>query len=207
MNYQITERNGIYTAAIPLALKDGRTLWIRGSASVQDTYRDFGINPAIEGYAMVGWNPFKSIGKVVKKITKNKALRKVLKVAKKITTHPATIAALGIVTGGASVAPMTAAALAINLAEKAAKGGKKGDAARAVLKTAVKSAEEKEAKAKKVAALRQQMLEKGLITPEMLSKLQARAMRRAVLRRKKFLSRMPIQKRAASFLVNQHLAA
>jgi len=53
MNYQITEKNGIYTATLPLPLTDGRTLLIRSSASIADTYREFGLDPRIAGMQMV----------------------------------------------------------------------------------------------------------------------------------------------------------
>lgn len=202
MQYRITEKNGIYTAELPLPLVDGRTLVIRSSASVADTYKELGLNPAIEG---VGWNPFKAIGKVVKKITKNKVFRKVIGVAKDIIKNPVTTAALGVVTGGAAIPALASANMAIRLAEEAAKGGKKAAAARKLIAASSKAAERDEARSAKVQQVKQAAIQKGLLTPETATRLAARQMRRQVeLAKAKSVAvkALPPKVRALKFLVD-----
>ncbi|UCC72287.1 MAG: hypothetical protein JSV86_18260 [Gemmatimonadota bacterium] len=95
---------------------------------------------ARRGQPEVGIWPFKQIGRLVKKVTSSKAVKKALGVVKDVVKSPITTAALGVVTGGASV-PFTAAASgAIRLAEQAAKGGKAAAAAARLLKASARTA-------------------------------------------------------------------
>lgn len=117
MKVQVAEKDGVYTATVPLMLRDGRQLLIEASASVAGVYDDFGISEEVG-------NIFKDVGKFFKKVAKSKAIRKAVKITKDIIKSPITTAALGVVTGGSAIAPMAAANVAVRLAEQAAKGGK-----------------------------------------------------------------------------------
>jgi len=112
------EKDGIYTATIPLRARDGRMLYFSGTASLDDTYKQFAVDPQISGI-------FDDIGKVFKKVTKSKAFRGALKVVKSVVKSPITTAALGVVTGGAAIAPMAAANMALRVVESATKGSGK----------------------------------------------------------------------------------
>lgn len=81
------------------------------------------------------------LGKFFKGIAKSKALRKALKIAKDIVKSPITTAALGIVTGGAAIPALTAANAAIRIAEAAKLTGKKGQAARKVIRASLQAAD------------------------------------------------------------------
>jgi hypothetical protein len=115
---KFTERDGIITATIPLLTRDGRLVLVSGSASIEETAGEFGIEPDVSGL-------FGKIGKFFKKVTKNKAFKKAFKITKSILKSPITTAALGVVTGGAAIAPMAAINVAMNVADEAAKGSKK----------------------------------------------------------------------------------
>lgn len=211
MKYTITERNGVYTATLPLALRDGRTLLIRGSASIADTYRELGLDPRIHAYAdspEVGGFPgslFKGIGKVVKKITKSKVLRKVVGVGKSILKSPITTVALGAITGGSALPALASANVAIRLAEAATKGGKKGKAARKVLKAAKHKTDRRRRKLAKARVVKQRLIRSGKLNPQSLADLQMRALRNKI-RKAKAMRRAPTRARAADWLVNVHLA-
>lgn len=224
MNYRLKEKGGVITAELPIALNDGRTLMIRSSARVEDTAREMGFDPRLlaAGDAMVGWNPFKAIGKIVKKIAKSKVIRKVVKVAKDVVKNPITTAALGAVSGGTLLAPMAAANAAVRLTEAAVKMGKKGAKAAKVLRGAVKASKKKQQRRAKVVRLRRGLKRRGLFRPKTLANLQLRAMKRKVLLKKarrralmklaaKARSKSPQVRRAAhakrtaDFLVNVHL--
>lgn len=131
MQIQVTEKNGVYTATIPLLLRDGTQLLVQGSASVAGVYDDFGLPEEVGGI-------FDDVGKFFKKVAKNKAIRKAVKITKDVIKSPITTAALGVVTGGAAIAPMAAANVAVRLAEQAAKGGKQ---ARKVIQSSIKLAD------------------------------------------------------------------
>jgi hypothetical protein len=207
MNYVITEKNGIYTAALPLALKDGRTLWIRASASTDETYRDLGLDPRIGEFAEqpeVGGFPgslFKGIAKAVKKITKSKAIRKVVGIGKSILKSPITTVALGAVTGGSALPALAAANVGIRLAEAATKGGKKGKAARKILKVSKRKADNHARKLRKAAIVKQKLMKAGKLNPQGLADLQLRALTRKLQAAKK----KPTGARATDFLVNVQL--
>lgn len=211
MNYVIAEKNGVYTAVVPLALRDGRKLMIRGSASIADTYRELGLDPRIHFLAEqseVGGFPgslFKSIGKAVKKITKSKALRKVVGVAKSVLKSPITTVALGAVTGGSALPALAAANVAVRVAESAAKGGKKGQAARKLLKAAKRSSDKQKIKLRKANIVKQKLVASGKLNPQSLADLQMRALRNKI-RKAKAMKRLPTKARAADWLVNVHLA-
>lgn len=194
MNYQITKNGGVYTAAIPYAMENGNILLVEGRADIRDTYRDFGLNPDEVG------GLFGSIGKFFKKVTKNKAFRKALKISKKIFKSPITTAALGVVTGGAAIAPLAAANIALNVADSAAKHGKKGKAARKLIRGTMKLADKDALKRRKLAFIKKRMIARGLLTPAALAKIAARR----VAIRKQQLSKLPIGERANSFLLNTH---
>lgn len=114
-----TEKNGVYNATIPLRTRDGRTLYITGSATVGEVAEEFGFTEDEIG------SFFGSIGKAFKKIAKNKAFKKALKITKSVLKSPITTAALGVVTGGAAIAPMAAVNIAMNVADMALKGTSK----------------------------------------------------------------------------------
>lgn len=211
MKYWIKEKNGVYTAFLPLALRDGRQLIIKASASIGDTYRELGLDPHIHAYAdspEVGGFPgsmFKSIGKAVKKITKSKVLRKVVGVGKSILKSPITTVALGAVTGGSALPALASANMAIRVAEAATKGGKKGAAARKLLKAAKRSTDRKQVKLAKARVVKQKLIRSGKLNPQSLADLQLRALRNKI-RRAKAMRRAPIRARSADWLVNVHLA-
>jgi hypothetical protein len=160
MRYSVTEKDGVYTATIPIPLSDGQELLIQGKASVGEVMDELGLCLGCGGvcsgsmgcdHSEVGWNLFEEIGKVgksvvkeVKKIGKGKAVRKAVKIAKDVITNPVTHAALGVVTGGASVPGMAAATAAIKLADEATKDTPRGKKARKVLKRSVKLAKRRE---------------------------------------------------------------
>lgn len=211
MQYTITEKDGVYTAMIPLALRDGRVLEIRGSASVADTYRELGLDPGMyfmQDQPEVGGFPgslIKGIGKVVKKITKSKALRKVVGVAKSVLKSPITTVALGAVTGGSALPALASANVAIRLAEAATKGGKKGKTARKFLKSAKRQSDKRKIKLLKAKRVRKKLVAQGKLNPQNLADLQLRALRYKV-RKAKARSQKPVTARAADWLVNVHLA-
>lgn len=204
MKYIITEKDGVFTARLPLALRDGRTLWISASASIGDTYRELGLDPAMIGMEEVGGFPgsmFKSIGKAVKKITKSKVLRQVVKIGKSVIKSPITSVALGAVTGGAALPALAAANVAVRVAEAATKGGKKGNAARKILKVS-KQAADKEQRRKVGLA---KAIKSGRLNPTVLANMQARMLRQKIAKTKR-MQRAPTKARAADWLVNVHLA-
>lgn len=224
MKIRLYESPGSVTAELPIMLDDGRKLMIRSTATLADVAREMGLDPRAiaAGDVIVGWNPFKAIGKVVKKIAKSKVIRKVVKVAKDVIKNPITTAALGAVSGGTLLAPMAAANAAVRLTEAAIKAGKKGAKAAKVLRAAVKASDKHEAKRAKVIKLRDGLKKRGLLNPQTLAKLQLKAARRKVViakARKEALRRLgekarggsPAAARAiraqrtADFLVNVHL--
>ena len=221
LQYRITEKDGIIAAELPIPTDDGNEIVIRAEESLADIARELGYDPAIfsAGEAIVGWNPFKAIGKVIKKIGKSKVLRKVVSVAKDVIKNPITTAALGAVSGGTLLAPMAAANAAVRLTEAAVKAGKKGIAATKTIRKAVKFATKKKRKKRKVRRLASGMKRRGLLNPRILSKLQMRMAKRKVLAKKartralkklgklaKRGSRRATSARAADFLVNVHLS-
>jgi len=224
MKIRVYEKNGLVTAELPIPMDDGRKLMIRSTASILDTARELGIDPRAlaAGEVIVGWNPFKAIGKLVKKIAKSKVIRKVVKVAKDVIKNPITTAALGAVSGGTLLAPMAAANAAVRLTEAAVKGGKKGLKATKILRSAVKAANKHEAKRAKVVRIRNGLKKRGLLNPQTLANLQLRAARRKIViarARKAALQKLAARARAGSpaasralkarqtadFLVNVHL--
>lgn len=118
MKYRITERNGIYTATLPLPLSDGRVLLIRSSASVADTMRDFGQSPEVVG------DIFGDIGNFFKKVTKSKVVRSVVKVGKDIVRSPIVKAAAGALGGPGAYGALDAADKGISVVEQITKGNK-----------------------------------------------------------------------------------
>jgi hypothetical protein len=191
MNYRITENQGVYTATIPIPLESGKILLINGRASLEDTYKDFGINPEVGGF-------FGDVGRFFKKITKSKALRKAVGVAKSILKSPVTTAALGVVTGGAAIPALASANAAIRIAEEAKKTGKKAANARKLMRATMKVAEKKKLKRIAIAQQKNLVLKHGKLPIEKLgSKIKAK---------KAALSRQPVTSRAADFLVNVHFA-
>jgi hypothetical protein len=191
MKYSITENQGVYTATIPIALDSGKILLIKGRAALDDTYKDFAMNPEVGGF-------FGDVGRFFKKITKSKALRKAVGVAKGILKNPITTAALGIVTGGAAVPALGAANAAIRIAEEAKKTGKKAIAARKLIRASIKVANKKKLKRIAIAKQKQLVLERGKFPMEKLpAKFKAK---------KRTLAKLPTAARAADFLVNVHLA-
>jgi len=116
MKVIFTEKDGIYNASIPLRTRDGRTVLITGSASVGEVAEEFGFSEDEIG------SIFGDIGKAFKKIAKNKAFKKAIKITKSVLKSPITTAALGVVTGGAAIAPMAAVNVALNVADMATKG-------------------------------------------------------------------------------------
>jgi len=116
MKVIFTEKDGIYNASIPLRTRDGRTVLITGSASVGEVAEEFGFTEDEIG------SIFGDIGKAFKKIAKNKAFKKAIKITKSVLKSPITTAALGVVTGGAAIAPMAAVNVALNVADMATKG-------------------------------------------------------------------------------------
>lgn len=221
LQYRITEKDGIIAAELPIPTDDGGEIVFRAEESLADVARELGYDPAVfaAGESMVGWNPFKAIGKVVKKIAKSKVLRKVVSVAKDVIKNPITTAALGAVSGGTLLAPMAAANAAVRLTEAAVKAGKKGIAATKTIRKAVKFATKKKRKSKKIRRIAKGMKRRGLANPRMLSKIQMRVARRKVLAKKartralkrlgtlaKRGSRRATSARAADFLVNVHLS-
>lgn len=160
MNYTVTEKDGIYTATIPIPLSNGQELLVQGRASVDEVAEEMGLCIGCGGvngcigceYPEVGaWydDVYKFASdtvKTVKKAAKSKAVRKAVKIVKDVVKHPATNIALGVVTGGASVPAMTAAQTAIHIAEAALKPGPKGQKARKLLKKGIKSHRKREAR-------------------------------------------------------------
>lgn len=218
--YIVREKDGVITAELPIPLDDGRQLVIRASERIEDVARELGFDPRMmtAGETIVGWNPFKAIGKFVKKIAKSKVIRKVVKVAKDVVKNPITTAALGAVSGGTLLAPMAAANAAVRLTEAAVKAGKKGAKAAKVLRSAVNISNKHEAKRKKVKRLAAGMKRRGLLNPRTLSKLQMKIAKRKILLKKarsnalkrlgqkaRAGSRTAQAARAADFLVNVHL--
>lgn len=224
MRIRVYEQDGMITAELPIPLDDGRKLMIRSTASIAETAREMGFDPRAiaAGDVIVGWNPFKEIGKVVKKIAKSKVIRKVVKVAKDVIKNPITTAALGAVSGGTLLAPMAAANAAVRLTEAAVKAGKKGIKATKVLRAAVKASNKHDKRRRKVARLRKGLKRRGFLNPNILAKLQLKAARRKIViarARKEALRRLGAKarrgspaaaralraKRTADFLVNVHL--
>jgi hypothetical protein len=219
MKYMITERNGILTATLPLALRDGRTLLIRASASIEDTYRELGLDPAIhflQNNPEVGGFPgslFRSIGRTVKKIAKSKVLRKVVKIGKSVLKSPVTSVALGAITGGAAVAPLAAANVAVRLAEAATKGGKKGKRAKKILRASKRAADRRKLKLRKARSVRTKLSKRGKLNPAALADLQLRALRNKLKSkkrksrvRKRMSPKRKMASRTADWLVNVHFA-
>lgn len=155
MAITITEEGGTYTCTVPLKLKDGRTLYVQGRASVAEVAEELGYSP--QSFHEVG-GIFGSIGKFFKKIAKSKAVRKAFKITKSIVKNPITTAALGVVTGGSSVPFTAAASAAVRLAEKAKKGGKAARAARRTIKASMRASDKQ--RARKKAALKRKLAAK-----------------------------------------------
>lgn len=165
MKYRITEKNGVYTAEIPLQMKDGRILLVQGRASVPEVMAELGFSR--NDLDEVG-GIFGSIGRFFKKITKSKALKKAVKITKGIIKNPITTAALGVVTGGASVPFTASASAALRLAEAAKKGGATGKKARRLMKSTLKQAKKEEARKRAIA----QAKARGLMAKEQLHRVQ-----------------------------------
>lgn len=207
MKYYITEKDGRITASLPLALRDGRTLWIRASTTIEDTYRELGLDPAIYNMQEVGGFPgslFKGIAKTVKKIAKSKVVRGVVNIGKKVLKSPITSVALGAITGGSALPALAAANVGIRLAEAATKGGKKGRTARKMLKHAKRHADRKQAKLRKARRIKHGLIRKGKLNPQYIANLQLRALRKKIARAKA-RRKAPTTARAADWLVNVHL--
>lgn len=141
MKVYTTERDGVYTARIPIPLSNGQEIIVEGTASVGEVMEDFGYpdDPYVGDI-------FSDVGNFFKKVAKSKAVRKCVSIAKDVIKSPVTNAALGIVTGGASVPAMTAASAGIRMAEAAAKGGLIGKRVRKVMKATMRLAEKKKRK-------------------------------------------------------------
>ncbi len=136
MRVIFTEKDGVYNASIPLRTRDGRTVLITGSASVGEVAEEYGFTEDEIG------SLFGDIGKAFKKIAKNKAFKKAIKITKSVLKSPITTAALGVVTGGAAIAPMAAVNIAMNVADMALKGGSKGDKAKKLIKASTALADQ-----------------------------------------------------------------
>lgn len=189
MKYRITERNGVYTAMLPLALADGRVLLIKSSASVADTMRDFGQNPYQVG------DIFGDIGNFFKKVTKSKAIRSVVKAGKSIIRSPITKAAAGAIGGPGAYGALDAADKGIAVVEQITKGNKA---------------------ARKFAAATMRVANKKRRRRSTLGKMLTRAKKRrmslasrklaAALRGKKVKKISRRKPSASDFLVNVHFA-
>lgn len=136
MRVIFTEKDGVYNASIPLRTRDGRTVLITGTASVGEVAEEFGFTEDEIG------SLFGDIGKAFKKIAKNKAFKKAIKITKSVLKSPITTAALGVVTGGAALAPMAAVNIALNVADMATKGGSKGEKAKKLIKASTALADQ-----------------------------------------------------------------
>lgn len=227
MRYKITfnKPRGIYTAYLALPLEDGNFVLITAQASIADTLKDFGFSDTEVGsiFSDIGKGLSKlgkGIGKAVKKVTKSKALRKVISIGKDIIKNPITTAALGAVSGGTLLAPMAAANAAVRLAEAAAKaGGKAGKAARAVLKATAGAADKKKSRQAKLRKHKKALIRASIKNPALLAMSTLKARRNQILRiaNKLQAGKTPAQlpastrsastaKGAADFLVNVHFA-
>lgn len=190
MKYRITERNGVYTAILPLPLADGRILLIKSSASVADTMRDFGQNPWEVG------SIFGDIGNFFKKVTKSKVLRKVVKIGKSIIRSPITKAAAGAIGGPGAYGALDAADKGIAIVEQVSKGN---PAARKLVKATMKMAEKN---TKRKSSLGKLLLKARKRKMQIASKKLAMA-----LRGKKVSKRRSTRRPSATdFLVNVHFA-
>jgi hypothetical protein len=227
MRYRITfdKPRGVYTAYLALPLEDGNFVLITAQASIADTLKDFGFSDTEVGniFSDIGKGLKKlgkGIGKAVKKVTKSKALRKVLSVGKEIIKNPITTAALGAVSGGTLLAPMAAANAAVRLAEVAAKNvGKAGKSARKLLKATAGAADKKEQRKAKLRTHKKALIRASVKNPLLLamSKIQARKKRILRIANKLQAGKTPpmlpattqraaTAKSAADFLVNVHFA-
>lgn len=227
MRYRITydKDRGVYTAMLALPLEDGNYVLISAQASIADTLRDFGFSEAEVGsiFSDIGKGLKKlgkGIGKAVKKVTKSKALRKVIGIGKEIIKNPITTAALGAVSGGTLIAPMAAANAAVRLAEVAAKKvGGAGKAARKLLKATAGAADKKKKRRAKLRRNRKTLIRTSVKNPLLLAMSKIKARRNRILRMAKKIqagktaARLPAGARAAAnakgaadFLVNVHFA-
>ncbi len=80
---------------------------------------------------------FKAVGKTLKKTAKSKAFKKAVKITGKVVTHPATMAALGAVTGGAALPTLAAAKAAYDIYDMAKGTGKAAKSAKKLAKAAL----------------------------------------------------------------------
>lgn len=150
-----TEKDGVYNASIPLRTRDGRTVLITGTASVGEVAEEFGFSEDEIG------GLFGDIGKFFKKVAKNKAFKKAIKITKSVLKSPITTAALGIVTGGAAIAPMAAVNVAMNVADQALKGGAAAEKARKLIKASTSLAD-KQMSSTQIAKLKSKFAPGGL---------------------------------------------
>lgn len=233
MKYKITfnPETGVYHAQTRIPLENGKYIAISGYASIADTLRDFGFSDEevgnIFGDIAKGIGKVaKGIGKGIKKITKSKALRKVISVGKDIIKNPITTAALGAVSGGTLLAPMAAANAAVRLAEAAAKGiGKGSKAARKLLKATMGAAQKKKKHRARLQKRRKSIARIAAKNPLALMAAQLKARKQKILRisskiraaqRKRLRQGKAVRpmtrkqlttaKGAADFLVNVHFA-
>lgn len=144
MRYIIKAIPGGYEASIPLPLQSGATLIVKARATFSEVQRDLAkrhgsVGAACDAATVEGF--FGDVGRFVKKVTKNKALRKAVKTAGAVVKHPAFSAAVAMIPGvGIPVATGIQAAVAaerlITNATKAPKGSRARIAARTVIKAA-----------------------------------------------------------------------
>lgn len=143
MKYSITPVPGGYRASVRVPLKGGREIVVRAVATFNEVRRDLarvgGLGLCYEQAALEGF--FGSIGNFVKKLTRNKALRKVVKTVSSVVKHPAFSAAVALVPGvgtGAAIGIQAAVAAEklLSNATKAPKGSRRRVAARTIIKAA-----------------------------------------------------------------------
>lgn len=206
MKFEITEQNGVYTCTIPLQMRDGRVCLIQGRASIAEVAKDFGFSP--NEFAEVG-GIFGSIGKFFKKVAKSKAIRKAVKITKGVLKNPITSAALGVVTGGASVPFTASAAAALRIADAARKAGKKGLKAKRLMKATLRQAEKEE----KLKTTARKELASGKYPRAKLRQVQLKeaqykqkiATLKAALKGKKFKKLSPDQKKKVAKLLGPYV--
>lgn len=182
MKYYITEKDGVFTATIPIPLQSGRVLLVKGRASVDDTFKEFGFTDENIGdiFGDIG-KGFRSVSRWVKKATSKKSLRKALKVAKGITKSPIVTAAAGAIAGPGGVAAIQSANDAIKIAEDATKGGSKGQAARKLMRYSLTKARQDNSRKRKMNLIRRKLQKK----PSNMTKIHALRLRQAALALKK----------------------
>lgn len=144
MKYRIRAIPGGYEAAVPIQLPDGARMVVSARAYFAEVRRDLarrrgGVQGCYEQATTEGF--FGDIGRFVKKVTKSKALRKVVRTVGKVVKHPAFAAGVALIPGvGVPLAGGIQAAVAaeklISNATKAPKGSRKRIAARTIIKAA-----------------------------------------------------------------------